>query len=188
VIPVRPVPEPANFDQAARKPGQAWLASHPDAERPHDYWSPFRADLATGFADRCGYSAMYEPSGTVDHYVSYRSDPAQAYEWSNYRYAAQWLNSSKKKQEVLDPYLVGPDWFEIQLPSLQLIATDRIPLPFRPIVERMKQSFPIFHDERIIRQRRQWYRMYQDGKLTLDGLREAAPLIAAAVEKQQARS
>ena len=39
------------------------------------------------------------------------------------------------------------------------------------------------NDERVIRQRREWYRMYQDGELTLEGLRAKAPLIAAAIDK-----
>ncbi|HEX3482356.1 MAG TPA: hypothetical protein VHT91_45380 [Kofleriaceae bacterium] len=43
------------------------------------------------------------------------------------------------------------------------------------------------HDERVVRQRREWYRMYQVGELTLDGLAGKAPLIAAAVRKQAAR-
>ena len=38
-------------------------------------------------------------------------------------------------------------------------------------------------NERVMRQRREWYRMYQCGELTLGGLRKKAPLIAAAVER-----
>lgn len=39
------------------------------------------------------------------------------------------------------------------------------------------------NDQRVIRQRSRWYQQYNVGKLTLDGLRDNAPLIAAAVEK-----
>ena len=39
------------------------------------------------------------------------------------------------------------------------------------------------HDERVMRQRREWYRMYQCGELSFDGLMNKAPLIAAAVER-----
>jgi hypothetical protein len=112
VIPVAPVPEPGSFDDRARRPGNAWLAKNEGAERPRDYWSPFRAVLADGFANRCGYTAMYEPAGTVDHFRSYKTNPALAYEWANYRYAAAWINSAKKTSEVLDPYEVGEGWFE----------------------------------------------------------------------------
>jgi hypothetical protein len=183
MIPVIPVPEPPTFDERARQPGNGWLSEHPDAERPRDYWSPFREILAEGFKNRCGYSAMLDLAGTVDHLHSYQAAPHLAYEWSNYRYASQWLNSSKKVGEVLDPYEVGEGWFEVLLPSLQLIPTDAIPPSVRPRAEAMLERLPIAHDERILRQRRRWYAMYREKKLSLEGLREVAPLIAAAVEK-----
>lgn len=62
-----PIPEPDKFDERCRKPGDVWLKANPVAERPRDLWSPFRHALADGFDDRCGYAAMYIPSGTVDH-------------------------------------------------------------------------------------------------------------------------
>lgn len=183
MIPIARVPEPSGFDERARRPGNAWLAENPGAERPRDYWSPFRAVLAEGFAERCGYTAMHEPSGTVDHFRSYKTNPELAYEWSNYRYAAQWINSAKKKGEVLDPYEVGDGWFEVLLPSLQLVATERVPPEHRALVERTLKQLPIAHDERVLKQRRTWYKLYQEGNLSLEGLRKMAPLIAAAVEK-----
>jgi hypothetical protein len=42
------------------------------------------------------------------------------------------------------------------------------------------------HDERVVRQRREWYRMYQEGELSLDGLFKKAPLVARAVAKAEA--
>jgi hypothetical protein len=36
-----------------------------------------------------------------------------------------------------------------------------------------------------MRQRREWYRMFQEGELTLEGLAKKAPLIARAVENQR---
>jgi hypothetical protein len=184
VIPVAPVAEPASLDEAARKPGNAWLAQHPGTRRPRDYWSRFRGILAEGFANRCGYSAMHEPVGTVDHFRSYTTDPQLTYEWANYRFASQWLNSSKGSGEVLDPYEIEEGWFEILLPSLQLVLTDKIPPAVRARAEATLKRLPIEHDERIVKQRRRWYQQYQEGKLSLEGLSDNAPLIAAAVRKQ----
>jgi hypothetical protein len=184
VIPVAPVPEPTGFHERAHLPGLGWLAKNPGARRPHDFWSPFRAELAEGFANRCGYTAMFEPVGTVDHFRSYKSHPAQAYEWSNYRYASQWINSSKRAGEVLDPHEVGEGWFEILLPSLQMVATEKIPPEHRALAAQTLTQLPIAHDERVLKQRRNWYKMYQEKKLSLDGLRSMAPLIAAAEEKR----
>lgn len=184
MIPVAPVPEPSAFDERVRRPGNAWLAENPGVKRPRDYWSPFRAVLAEGFANRCGYTAMHDLAGTVDHHRSYRTNPDLAYEWSNYRYAAAWINSAKKASEVLDPYEVGEGWFEVLLPSLQLVATDKVPPERREVVERTLKHLPIAHDERVLKLRRCWYELYRERKLSLEGLREMAPLIAAAEEKR----
>ena len=181
------VPCPSEFDERCRRVGLAWLAEHPDATRPKDFWSPFKSRLAAGFGDLCAYSCMYEPVGTVDHYLSTTNHRALAYDWSNYRFASQWINSSKQTADeaVLDPLQVGDDWFEILLPSLQLVLSDAVPEEHRARAAYTLERLHLRDDERVIRQRRAWYRMYQEHQLTLAGLRMKAPLIARAVEKQQ---
>jgi len=188
VIGVASVRKPATFDAKARTPGNAWLKANPNALRPRDFWSPYLSDLAAGFDNLCGYAAMYDPVGTVDHYLSFRARPDLAYEWSNYRFASHTLNASKKNADasVLDPHVVRDGWFEILLPSLQLQATDRIPKKWRDIADYTLERLKLRDGEKIIRWRRGWYKMYLDGELTLDGLNRVAPLIAAAVEKQHA--
>ena len=71
------VPEPEDFDERAKAPGTRWLAAHPDAKRPKDFWTPFKGALAQGFRSLCAYSAMYEPVGTVDHFVSCHEDAVE---------------------------------------------------------------------------------------------------------------
>ncbi|MFT3771209.1 MAG: hypothetical protein QM820_37820 [Minicystis sp.] len=186
MIPVARVPEPSGFDERARRPGKAWLAEHPGTERPRDFWSPFRELLAEGFAHRCGYTAMLDLAGTIDHFRSCKTHPELTYEWTNLRYASQWINSAKKSVEVLDPYEVGEGWFEILLPSMQLVATERIPPDRRELALATLKRLPIAHDERVLKQRRHWYRLYEAKKLSLEGLRSVAPLIAAAEEKRLA--
>ena len=138
---------------------------------------------------RCGYSAMFEPVGTVDHFVSVDEDMQLAYDWGNYRYASGWINSSKQNATgLLDPFEVHDGSFEILLPSLQLVLSDAVPEADREKAAYTLERLHLAHDERIIRQRREWYRMYQDGEITLDGLRKKAPLIARAIDKANARS
>ena len=79
MIRFEPVPKPADFAAKAEKPGAVWLESHPEAKRPKDYWSPFKPHLAEGFRGLCAYSAMYEPVGTVDHFVSWDEDRSRTY-------------------------------------------------------------------------------------------------------------
>ena len=185
MIRFEPVPEPDDFNEKAEKPGNAWLAANPDSKRPKDYWTKFKGKLADGFRNLCAYSAMYEPVGTVDHFVSYHEDQSRAYDWENYRYCAAWINSSKKNvlsSHLLDPFEIGNGWFEIHLPSLQLRVSDNIPEEFRDRAEYVLTRLHLRDDERVMRQRREWYSMFQEGDLTRDGLEGKAPLIAAAIE------
>lgn len=193
MIPVSPkvlTPEPTGFDERCRKKGQAWLIKYPKgarkAKRPKDFWSPFRPDLADAFANLCAYGAMFEPNGTVDHFKPVDANECLAYEWKNYRYASGWINSSKNKRpNVLDAFQVKAGWFEVLLPSLQLVAVKQnIPAKFHALVDQTLKDLHLCDDERILRQRRAWLRMYEQSKINLDGLREMAPLIAAAVAKR----
>lgn len=152
-------------------------------------WLAFQQRLADGFGDLCGYSALYVANGEVDHFVSHDEDRSLTYDWNNYRYAAGWLNASKKSvrsTEILDPFEVEDDWFEILMPSLQFVATDAVPPDKRAQAERVLTRLHLGHDERVMKQRREWYRMYMDGEIsTLEALAKKAPLIARAISKQR---
>ena len=70
------------------------------------------------------------------------------------------------------------------LPSLQLVRTAAVPLDQRDRAQAMLDRLHLGHDERVMRQRRRWYALYEQGELSLAGLALHAPLIARAVEKQ----
>lgn len=178
-------PKPEGFTERVEMRGAAWLQANATG-RPSSYWNEFRSALADALHNLCGYSAMWEPVGTVDHFVSCDEDRSRAYDWSNYRFASAWVNSSKqalRSSQILDPFEVEDDWFEILLPSLQLGLTEQIPSAFRDRAEYVLTRLRLRDDERVIRQRRAWYRLYIEGKLTLEGLAQCAPMIAAAVRK-----
>lgn len=188
MIRFEPSPKPDGFESKVETPGAKWLLKPSNqGKRPRDLWSPFKPALAHAFRQLCAYSAMYEPVGTVDHFVSCDEDRGRAYDWSNYRFASGWINSSKSNlasSEILDPFEVGENWFRILLPSLQLVATDAIPKSLRQRADFVLKRLNLRDDERVLRQRREWYRMYQEGELSLEGLRKKAPLVAAAVDEQ----
>jgi hypothetical protein len=193
MIPCIPAPEPGNFDQSVRQPGLKWLASHPQPGslkvappwRPLDYWSEIKSQLAAAFNDLCAYGAMYEPVGTVDHFLAVSTNPHLAYEWSNYRYASAWINSSKQNaSNIMDPFDVKADWFEIILPSLQLVLTEKVPKNLRPTAQYTLERLKVIEDERILRQRQHWSAEFLAKRLSLEGLRRHAPLIARAIDKQ----
>jgi hypothetical protein len=177
------VPEPPAFDREVRQKGEDWLAKNPDKKRPRDLWSPFRKHLADGFQNLCGYSAMFEPIGTVDHYISCHQDRTKAYDWANYRFASAWINSSKRtNDQILDPFEVGDEWFEVELLTFSLVPQiEKIP---SSEIDKVKQTQRRLNNEVIVRQRREWYRTYADGEISLDGLEKKAPLVARAIRKR----
>lgn len=127
--------------------------------------------------------------GTVDHFVSIKENRGLAYEWSNYRYASGWINSRKqalRSGEVLDPFHVGDDWFELLLPSLQLRVSERCPPKQRALAENTLVALGLRDDERVLRYRREWLVEYERGEIDLDYLARKAPLLARAVQQWEA--
>jgi hypothetical protein len=189
VIHVDPAPEPPGFDERVRKPGQRWLERDGTTNTP-GYWRRAARPLRKAFHDRCGYTAMWlSAPGTVDHFVSRDEDRSLAYEWKNFRYAAAWINSSKsalRSDQVLDPFEVEDDWFEIALPQCELFVTERCPPSHRERAQTMLARLQLGKGEDVVAYRQEWYRMYLEGELTLEGLERKAPLIARAIRKQQA--
>lgn len=182
-----PRDEPPDFDVLVRQPGRKWMSDHPE-KAPRDFWSAIRPQLADAFRNLCGYSAMHDLCGTVDHYLSKQNHPGLAYEWTNYRYCSQWINSSKGclDERVLDPYEVEDGWFEVLLPSLQLVPSAALPSELRERAEFTLEHLHLRDDERVIRQRQAWYGYYLKGGFPLEMLDVFAPLIARAIRGQQA--
>ncbi|WP_198935432.1 hypothetical protein [Chlorobium sp. KB01] len=129
-----PPSEPHDFECKVRRRGGTWFSGG-SAGRAPDYWNDCKSDLAAGFRNLCAYSAMLDLVGTVDHFHSQSTHPHLVYEWSNYRYASAWINSSKKSAEELDPFQVQDGWFEIILPSLQLVLTTTVSSEQRQLAE-----------------------------------------------------
>ena len=191
MIPVTPQPEPATFDARCRKRGQAWIASHPGYDRPNDYWTEFELDLRTAFDHKCGWCAMLIMRGQVDHFVPVAEakrtgNDNLCYEWTNFRYVEGWLNQKKLSAEVLDPFVVQAGWFEIQLPSMQLLATKAIPGYLVDLAEFTLKRLGLKDGEVILRFREEWFDQYRKRNVNLDGLRHYAPQIAEAIERDLA--
>lgn len=189
MIPVRPVRCPKDWTRLGRAPGEAWLLANPSVSRkqgikPPNLWAAFLPALGTGFGWRCGYTATYLENGSVDHYISSASKSGRAnekllYKWSNFRYSAPWFNSARKLTPVPDPYRVGPDWFVLSLPDLQLAPTQHVPQAELPKVTNALRW--LRNDDRVMRSRRTYFAMYRAGDINLAGLDRFAPMLAAAL-------
>ncbi len=202
MIPVAKPQEPQDFDAQIGQPGLKWLEEK-DAtgclwgkqkpQRPPALWTdyPTGADaVAQAFAHRCGYAAMLDPTGgTVDHYYSWDNFPYLAYEWENYRHVCGFLNSSKRSQDdaLLDPFEVGPGWFALHLPSLQLHCTERIPDALRARAVHTLQHLHLDCGIRILNWRRLYLSKWLNHKWPLDELDDSAPLLAQALRRDYQR-
>jgi hypothetical protein len=191
---VNPIKEPEGFDANCRIPGAAWLAANP-TNNCHDachLWLPFRPALRRGFSRRCGYLAIkLHVGGVVDHLVSCNEDRTKAFEWPNYRYASENVNSRKqaldrKKIKVLDPFTVKAGWFRVILPSFELVITDAVDPGLRQLAQFTIRELGLDKGHEAIEARWSAYESHwNDGEIDLVGLRRDAPLIAEAVEARR---
>ncbi len=192
MIRIAPPAEPATFHAQCRQQGGTWLGTHATG-RPRDFWTPFQPDLATGFDNRCGYKALWDLDGTVDHYLSCKNHRPHSYEWTNYRYVSGPINSSKGTHDaaILDPFAVQDDWFEVDLLTMQLLPTAAIPTAEQARADFTLQQLKLRDGTKVKRQRRAWYDQFKAGTFgpapgAIDNLRVFAPQVAAAIEKWQA--
>lgn len=178
---------PATFEENVRTPGKEHLAKFLSPAALPPLWRQCQNELAIAFKHLCAYSAMRTQYGTVDHFLSTSKFPHRAYDWDNYRYADGAMNSRKgNADQILDPFEVQDDWFEIHLPSLQLLPTAKIPSEYLERARFTLERLRLQDEEHIIQIRHEWLKMHREGLLPIEGLRKVAPLLARAVEREQA--
>jgi hypothetical protein len=192
--------EPRGFDKNCRVPGARFLAAYPERD-PHekcDWWSAFKPELAEHFHHRCGWmGTVIGLEGDVDHFLACghrkgKPSPYQslAFEWANLRYICGIVNSRKGSldDQILDPCEVGAGWFEVLLPSFQLIATDAIPTAaLRSKARLTLERLDLRRGYHARWSRWDVYRRHWNGgRPNMPALAHDAPLIAAAVQRLQA--
>lgn len=123
--------------------------------------------------------------GAVHHYQRKKNHRNLAYEWTNYRYIAGSVNSSKRNHDdaVLDPFEVQAGWFEVILPSMQLITTAQVPAQLQAKADFTNKKLKLANGYKIRKLRRRYYEDFKANKLTQVGLADYAPLVAEAVQR-----
>lgn len=136
MIPVSPMPEPANFDETVRSPGRQYLKKYGIRKQGDtagrrilwsadkaDYWRRCSAELIQEYRSICCYVAMkinrdpgeHDRHTSVEHFVPKSKEPWLAYEWTNYRLASRKANRDRGDRNVLDPFAVEADDFLLML-------------------------------------------------------------------------
>lgn len=129
---------------------------------------------------------MYLPDqGSVDHFIPKTVNPALAYEWSNYRLASGRVNSCKSNQtNILDPFNVDNDWFEIDIPSCLLRANAALPHNLRAQINSTINSLRLNADDCYVQERCNILINYAKAEISLNFLKARYPFLAKEIQRQ----
>lgn len=157
-----------------------------EADLPPDefpkYWTNALEDLMTSYKRICAYSCFFIHQVTgarsVDHMVPKSRSWDQVYEWENYRLCASLLNSRKKDfEDILDPFEIKGDWFELETVGFQIKAaahvSDEIKAKIKTTIDRLK-----LNEYRFTSQREFDYDKYKKRDVSFRLLNIYSPFIA----------
>ena len=197
MMPVPLAPEPADFRTKVWRPGQSFLAQHPQPNNSQwnagSYWRMALEDLHRAYNDICAYCSSFTPrskkpspeSSSVDHFVPKSVIPSQAYEWDNFRLCRSRLNQRKDNhQDVLDPFALASGWFHLNFltflirpnPALSQAEQDRVNLT----LGRLKLNL----DNDYVDERRRVVQEYCLKQATFAQVSRRYPFIASEMARQ----
>ncbi|RLC19799.1 MAG: hypothetical protein DRI57_06290 [Deltaproteobacteria bacterium] len=192
MIPVQPQPEPPDFPEKVRIPGNDFLksVSHPDTEQfnRHAYWRRVSEDMRRAYGGVCSYSALWcsRDAATTDHFIPKSKFPERAYEWSNFRLAARSMNTEKRAfQDVADPFTLSPESFVMEFPSLMIRSGLELTPSQRDKIESTINRLKLNEKEKYIEARREWLCAYCEDEITFSFLQKMAPFIAYELRRQK---
>ena len=187
MIPVIAKPEYPDFDRRVRQPGLAFLRGNPNpAARQfsrRSYWNRAREELHAAYSGICAYTAMYLPDrGTVDHFQPKAIYPGLAYEWSNFRLAGGRVNNSKGDSiDVLDPFGIGHDWFQLDIPSCLVFANKDLTVDVKEKVKSTIQVLRLNSDDCYVQERCNILVAFARRQIQFQFLEERYPFLAREV-------
>ncbi|MFN6198668.1 MAG: HNH endonuclease [Dolichospermum sp.] len=193
MIPIKPQPEPDDFDEKVRKPGLAFLSKVPNPKtkdwKNRDYWRRSLRDLYDACNHICAYSAQWisrpEGSPTVDHFLPKSAKPELAYEWHNFRLACLTLNNKKRTElDVIDPFELPVNSFILDFPSLIIKPNPELLYPLKGRVISTINRLELNDYDKCIDGRLEWLKTYYEDNSTFDSLKRKAPFIAYELERQ----
>lgn len=182
--------EPLAWEAKVRIPGTTWLnigtGENRNAERPSSFWLKCRQETGEAFRHMCCYTAVYVANGEADHFTPWATlkgtpQAEDAYSWSNIRYCDGWINRSKGASTFPDPFVVQDDWFELQLPSLELRETGKHPPQLSVAMDNLLRR--VKDDDRVMTLRRQYFAKYNGGSMSIQLLDSWMPLLGRALRR-----
>ena len=191
MIHVDPQPEPEDFNEKVRIPGNQFLERTPSPKskdwRHNSYWSRCSNDLYSAYNGICAYTgewfsnSSFAPS--VDHFYPKSLHSELAYEWSNYRLTTQKMNSYKGDKIVLDPFHINNGDLTIDFPSC-LIKPNTTMTPAAK--SKAWSTITILHlnDEEMLNNRYEIVMDYANGNVNRMFLKKRYPFIESELVRQ----
>lgn len=197
-------PEPVNFNEIVRIPGNRWVASvrKPTAKQfqSHAYWTEILRQLYDCYDRVCAFVCHWIPSdtgyATVEHFKPKTKYPELAYEWSNFRLVSGRLNGRKHlAEDVLDPFEIRDGMFAIDFASmcvepvigLSSVETEQV----KTTIKRLRLN----DDSTCVEARWEWFKVYLEiafesaqEQRAFKWLQKKAPFIAKELQRQQLRN
>jgi hypothetical protein len=159
-----------------------------------DYWRDALGDLLATYSSIYAYCSSWtkrsrgtvDPTdSTVDHFVPKSVAPAQAYEWANFRLCRRRLNTRKDShQDVLDPFILAPGWFELDFQTFLLVPNSILPPADRERVVATIDRLELNDDDDYVYERIGAIRQYCLGDATYTQLVAQYPFIASEMRRQ----
>ena len=197
MIRVQEKPEPEVFHATVRVKGQRYFLSKgidpqnplPEGVKLNPYWRDCLDDLYHAYDGVCAYLAIYferaAGAATVDHFIAKSSNPALAYEWSNYRLACSMMNTRKNDyDDVLDPFLIEDGWFHLDFLSGSVFPNPNLSDDEKKLVSDTISRLHLDNEEnRGIRIRH--FQYYLDQSIDQDHLRKTSPFVWLEAQRQE---
>jgi hypothetical protein len=198
LIRITPIEAPFDFEPKVRTPGNAFLATTPNPIgrqwEGHEYWRNIHGDLFLAYKGICAYCASWTMlpdnsnrpiESSVDHFIPKAKQPAQAYEWNNYRLSRRRLNQRKgNHQDVIDPFILTPGWFKINFRTFLIYPYEGLSGKERLLVENTIERLELNVDNDYVQERISVIREYCLGNINLAQIRNKYPFIALEIENQ----
>lgn len=197
MIRVAAQPEPSDFADKVRRPGEVFLVATPQPStaewKSHSYWTRSIPDLYKAYRGICNFSCHWIPpdtgSKTIEHFKPKSKHPKLAYEWSNFRLMCGTLNGRKKDfEDVLDPFVINDDAFIIQFPSLLVKSYPGLPPTDEKSAEDTIKRLRLNDAGTCLQARHDWLRPYCEGEVNFDFLQRHAPFLARELKRQKLKT
>ena len=153
------------------------------------YWQECLDDLYSSYGGICAYLAIFfereTGTATTDHFFAKsKTRMASAYEWKNYRLACSLMNTRKGvSDQVLDPFEMEPDTFQLELCSGRIAPNPEIPDELKAraqkTIDKLKLDSPGNRDMRTRR-----FGEYIEGHCSFAFLRKKSPFIFYEAQRQ----